>query len=223
MEFCREMLARIRGDPNFLTNILFTDEASFSTAGTFNRKNKHYWSSVNPYKKQVVKIQGRRSVNVWCGMIRNKLIGPIIYEGNLNGQTYLNLLQNDIEDLIDELPLLNYNNIIWHQDGAPAHNTIQVTQYLNNRYNLWIGRRGPILWPANSPDLSPLDLFLWGYLKNKIYYNRNHNVPQLIARIREEALMLNQNYSNFIYRSITHKLRDNLQKCFNNRGSWIEE
>ena len=217
------MLARIQEDPNFLTNILFTDEASFSTAGMFNRRNKHYWSSVNPHKKQVVKVQGRSTVSVWCGMIGNKVLGPIIIDGNLNGQTYLNMLQNEIEDLIDQQRLMNYHNIVWQQDGAPAHNTIQVTQYLNNRYDLWIGRRGPIHWPANSPDLAPPDLFLWGYLKNKIYYNRNHNVQELIARIREEVLMLNQNNSDFTYRSITHKLRSNLQKCLDNGGGWVKE
>lgn len=30
----------------------------------------------------------------------------------------------------------------------------------------WIGRGGPVLWPPRSPDLTHLDFFLWGYLKN---------------------------------------------------------
>ncbi|EZA51396.1 hypothetical protein X777_09665, partial [Ooceraea biroi] len=33
----------------------------------------------------------------------------------------------------------------------------------------WIGRGGRISWPARSPDLTPLDLFLWGHLKNEVY------------------------------------------------------
>ncbi|EZA62612.1 hypothetical protein X777_10243, partial [Ooceraea biroi] len=33
----------------------------------------------------------------------------------------------------------------------------------------WIGRGGRISWPARSPDLTPLDFFLWGHLKNEVY------------------------------------------------------
>lgn len=28
---------------------------------------------------------------------------------------------------------------------------------------------GPILWPARSPDIIPLDPLLWGYVKPKLY------------------------------------------------------
>ena len=45
--------------------------------------------------------------------------------------------------------------------------------------NKWIGNRGVIEWPARSPDLSPLDYFLWGMIKNKIFKRRFHNVDQL--------------------------------------------
>lgn len=33
----------------------------------------------------------------------------------------------------------------------------------------WIGRDGPINWPPRSPDISPLDFFLWGYVKDIVY------------------------------------------------------
>lgn len=221
-EFCQEMLIRIQDDPNFLPKIVFTDEATFTTAGMFNRKNKHFWATQNPQKKQVVKIQGRRSVNVWCAMYRNRVLGPIIFEGNMNGQKYLGLLQNDIENLLEELPVINYNQIIWQQDGAPAHNVVQVTEFLNNKYNLWIGRHGPIHWPPNSPDLSPLDLFLWGYLKNKIYYNRSHTLEELTQKIRTEIRELNQRNPQFILDAIRHKLKNNIRDCFNSGGSWVE-
>ena len=29
----------------------------------------------------------------------------------------------------------------------------------------WIGRGGPAAWPPRSPDINPLDFFLWGYVK----------------------------------------------------------
>ena len=30
-----------------------------------------------------------------------------------------------------------------------------------------ISLRGDVEWPARSPDLSPCDVFLWGYLKER--------------------------------------------------------
>ncbi|KAJ4429330.1 hypothetical protein ANN_26334 [Periplaneta americana] len=38
-----------------------------------------------------------------------------------------------------------------------------------SRSGRWIGRGGPVAWPAQSPDLTPLDFFLWGCMKEKVY------------------------------------------------------
>jgi len=62
-------------------------------------------------------------------------------------------------------------------DGAPPHSTNVITNYLNDRFaGRWIGRFGPIAWPLRSPDLSPNDFFIWGYLKSKMfkYSNSKH-------------------------------------------------
>lgn len=60
---------------------------------------------------------------------------------------------------------------IWYQqDGAPAHNTLAVRQYLDAQFpGRWIGRQGPISWPPRSPDLSPLDFALWGWMRHRFY------------------------------------------------------
>jgi len=59
-----------------------------------------------------------------------------------------------------------------------------VTDVLNKRFsNAWIGRGGPIPWPPRSPDLSPLDFFLWGYIKNIVYAEKIRNIQHLQERI----------------------------------------
>ena len=35
------------------------------------------------------------------------------------------------------------------------------------------------LWPPRSPDLTPSDYFVWGYLKEKIYHNKPQNIEDL--------------------------------------------
>ena len=69
------------------------------------------------------------------------------------------------------------------QDGAPPHFSCFATDVLNERFpDAWIGRGGPIPWPHRSADLSPLDIFLWGYIKN-IVFAEKMNIQHLQDRI----------------------------------------
>ncbi|CAF2265037.1 unnamed protein product [Rotaria magnacalcarata] len=48
-------------------------------------------------------------------------------------------------------------------DGAPPHFSIDVRRYLDDHFpRRWIVRGGSIRWAPRSPDLTPLDFFLWG-------------------------------------------------------------
>jgi hypothetical protein len=54
--------------------------------------------------------------------------------------------------------------IHFQQDGAPPHCLEEVREYLNTRFpDWWISQAKPIAWPLRSPDLVPLDFFLWGF------------------------------------------------------------
>lgn len=99
------------------------------------------------------------TVNVWVGLLGRNVIGPFFIDGKMNGDKYLELLQTEVGPAIDNVA---GENIVWfQQDGCPAHFTNTVTLYLNEVFpNCWIGRGGPINWPARSPDLSPNDFFL---------------------------------------------------------------
>ncbi|MGH9701722.1 MAG: hypothetical protein ACRD52_19985, partial [Candidatus Acidiferrales bacterium] len=207
-------------DPDLFQKILWTDEATFTTSGIFNRHNTHYWAVENPRKYKTIKFQGRSSIHVWCGIINNNILGPIFYNGTLNGQRYHQFLQNEIENFLDELPLEEYRNLIWQQDGAPPHAVRDVVQFLNQRHHEWIGRNGTISWPPNSPDLSLLDTFLWGHLKNVVYQQRNENIEEIMAKIVNEINRLNQ--ENDILIASSERLQRGYRSCFENNGGHIE-
>ena len=77
-------------------------------------------------------------------------------------------------------------NIIFQQDGAPPYWGLDVRRSLNATFqDRWIGRGGPIRWPPRSPDLTPLDFFLWGYVKDRVFVPPVNDLPDLRARIRE--------------------------------------
>lgn len=130
----------------------------------YNRHNVRTWSQINPKKFQTIRFQGRTSVIVWCEILSNKIIGPIFYNGALTGNRYLQFLQENIEDLLEDLPLAIYRKIIWQHNGAPPPAVRDVVGFLNNRYNQWIGRNETIGWPPNSPDLSILDGLSYGVI-----------------------------------------------------------
>jgi hypothetical protein len=97
---------------------------------------------VSPISNQ----QQRFSLNVWAGIFQNSLVGPFFIPNPLTGDAYLNFLQNELENFLDELPLQQRFSMWYMQDRA-------VVEYLNNRFpQRWIGRRGPFPWPARSMD-----------------------------------------------------------------------
>lgn len=193
IEFCEIMEARCLLDPSFKKNILFSDESTFFLNGTVNRQNCRYWSRENPHWMMEANTQYPRKVNVWAGIINNQIIGPYFFNETLNGERYLEFLNNFLVPTLKRLFPDNDNpdqidrNIWYQQDGAPPHFAVEVRAYLNEVFpNRWIGRRGAIEWPARSPDMTPLDYFLWGYLKSKVYVNRPNNIESLKIKIREE-------------------------------------
>lgn len=60
---------------------------------------------------------------------------------------------------------------MWLQlDGAHAYFSLAVRNYLNRKFSdKCIGRGGLINWPPRSLELTSMDFFFWGYIKNLVY------------------------------------------------------
>ncbi|KAJ8951697.1 hypothetical protein NQ318_012239 [Aromia moschata] len=73
-----------------------------------------------------------------------------------------------------------------------ALHAVTVRNWLNSEFNEhWIGRDGPILWPPRSPDLTILDFYLWGRLKQIVYREPLENdEEQLKTRIQNAVKSL---------------------------------
>jgi len=55
------------------------------------------------------------------------------------------------------------------QDGAPSHTARNTPTYLRRENVTFIK---PHLWPANSPDLNPVDCAAWSALQQVVYQRR---------------------------------------------------
>ncbi|GBL73407.1 hypothetical protein AVEN_159418-1 [Araneus ventricosus] len=47
----------------------------------------------------------------------------------------------------------------------------------------WIGRCAVMAWPPRSPDITPLDFYLWGYVKQYVYSESINDINHLKQRI----------------------------------------
>jgi len=69
--------------------------------------------------------------------------------------------------------------------------------------NRWIGRDGPTPWPPRSPDITLLDFFLWGYVKDKVFSTR---ITNLKARITEAFVTITEDILENTWREIDYRL-----------------
>lgn len=183
--FSQWSLQKIAQNGNFFENVVFTDEATFRNDSIVIRHNMHYYDNVNPHWTRERRSQHRWSLNVWCGIVSGYIIGPIFIRHRLTGNVYLHLLENEIQQQLNDLPENLRRNLWWQHDGAPPHFAANVREFLNDSYgNRWIGRGGPTAWPPRSPDLTPPDFFLWGYIKSKVYIEEPTTAQDMEERIR---------------------------------------
>ncbi|GFW23133.1 uncharacterized protein TNCV_3802331 [Trichonephila clavipes] len=107
----------------------------------------------------------------------------------------------------------NIKTRMWFQhDGAPAHFSADVRSALDTAYpGRWIGRGGPVNWPAHSPDLSCLDFFLWGYMKSLVYVSPVDSNEALFARIAVVAGDIREMPG--IFANVRHSLRRRCEAC----------
>lgn len=86
-----------------------------------------------------------------------------------------------------------HSDIWFQQDGATAHTSSKARAWLKSRFgNKVISHLTDFPWPARSPDLSPLDFFLWGYLKENVFRTKPNNIDTLKEAIREILSSIDQ-------------------------------
>ena len=212
MEFAEIMLEKMEEDEDFIDNIWWSDEATFKLNGHINRHNCVYWAEANPHViiEKDVNLPG---VTVWAALSSNGLIGPHFFDGTVNSENYLDLLETTLWPRIGNL------NCYFQHDGAPPHYALTVRKWLDQRFpEKWIGRRGPIEYPARSPDLTSLDFFLWGVLKDSVYRQKPRTIQELKHAIREAFVQIDTDTCRTVCRSVIERL----QACMEQNGAHFE-
>ncbi|GFW45343.1 putative transposable element [Trichonephila clavipes] len=159
--------------PDFHKRILFSDEAHFWLNGYVNKQNCRIWSEANPQVYVETPLHPKKTD---CLM---RFMGW----WNTSSKTM-------------KATTLQSMELWFQQDGATCHTARATIDLLKDTFgDRLISRFGPVNWPPRSCDLTPLDYFLWGFVKSLDYADKpqtldhlEDNILRVIADIRPQML-----------------------------------
>ncbi|GFU99193.1 putative DD41D transposase [Trichonephila clavipes] len=185
--------------PDFHKRILFSDEAHFWLNGYVNKQNCRIWSEANPQVYVETPLYPEK-LTVWCALWAGGIIGPYFFKNDeghnvtVNGDRYRAMITNFF--FIPELNNHDVQELWFQQDGATCHTARATIDLLKDTFgDRLISRFEPVNCPTRSCDLTPLDYFLWGYVKSLVYADKpqtldhlEDNIRRVIADIRPQML-----------------------------------
>ncbi|GBN50423.1 hypothetical protein AVEN_32484-1 [Araneus ventricosus] len=77
---------------------------------------------------------------------------------------------------------------------------------------------GCVEWPPRSPDLNPLDFFLWGYIKQRVYATPPPTLQELRNRITDACASV----SPAMLYNVQRELESHVQMCIVAEGHHFE-
>lgn len=213
---------RLAEDEHFYRKIVFSDEAHFHLAGYVNKQNCRIWGSENPHVIVEQPMHPQR-VTVWCGFWSGGIIGPFFFENDegatvtVNGDRYRAMLNEFLFPKIEE----NGMDDVWfQQDGATCHTANITIDLLRTVFeNRVISRNGDVNWPSRSCDLTPLDYYLWGAVKDKCYVNH----PETIEALKQEIEVAIHEIEAQTIENVLKNWVDRMGYCKASRGSYLND
>lgn len=199
VQFCRWFRQFLDND-DVLNKTFFSDEAWFHLSGYVNSQNYRHWSSDNPHEF-IEKPLHSIKTGVWCAMSRRRIIGPIFFHETINAERYW---KNLIVPFLDELTREERRHGYFQQDGAPPHTANVTLRRLNEVFPERVISTG--IWPPRSPDLSALDFYLWGAVKEAVYKKKPRNLEELQNEISEHIRNISERELNSVFDSMRKRV-----------------
>ena len=130
-----------------------------------------------------------KKCTVWCAFNESHgVIGPYWFESTVDSHRYLEVALKPFWRALGRKRGLDRDEQWFQQDGATAHTSQETREWLGEHFGQQIvSWKTPIIWSPHSPDLSPLDFFLWGYLKDRVYREKPATIADLKEAIEAEV------------------------------------
>lgn len=209
-----------------LDRVWFSDEAHFWLTGHVNSQNAVHWGTEKPDEVLTAPLHSEK-VTVWMAMRRGGgVIGPFFFEDEngdvvtVNQERYVQQALVPFWEKLGEKVGADRREEWFQQDGATPHTAQKSLQWLKEKFDKrLISLKTDVEWSPNSPDLSPLDFFLWGYMKDRVYAHKPRSTHELKEAIRSEARQIPQ---QMIDNAVTHLETVRLPMVLRRKGSHLE-
>ena len=206
-----------------LRRVWFSDESIFTLNKRVNAQNDRVYGrhpearrrQVTPERIEAAsRSQGDRVMVGGCVSAMGKTSLVFIDSCvRLNQHSYRQILEKHYFPDIREICGSNWT---FQQDGAPCHTAHSVVEFLEQACPAFIK---PDAWPPKSPDLSPLDFFVWSELERQVYRG------QRISTIQELKARLTACWNELSQRQLVRAVAavpKRLQACVAARGARFE-
>jgi len=186
LEFCK----LLNGSHKLCRYILFTDEAQFNLDSVNNTRNFHVWVDENHHATR--KATFSYVLVSMCGVQFWTISWLVLssWQVVLQERHTSDFCRRNCPDVWRMcLWILNKRGCMHFQhDRAPPLSSREVSNFLNYRFpGRWMGHDGPHNWPVRSPDLSPLDYCVWGWMKELVYSVKVVTWHALLGHILDAA------------------------------------
>ena len=158
-------------------------------------------------------------VTVWCGFWYGSIIGPFLIENKqcatvtVNGKRYHAMLNEFLFPKIEEDDM---NDIWFQQDGATCHTAnVTIDLFCTVFENRIINRNSDVNLLPRSYDLTSLDYFFWGAVKDKYYAN----LPETIEALKHEMEVAIRGIEAQTIENVLTNWVDRMEYCKASRGS----
>ena len=172
--------------------IIFSDEAHFDLGGYVNKQNCPIWDTENPHA-YIEKLTHPKRVTVWCRFWSRGIIGSFFFVNEqgeaviVNVDHYRAMLNEFLFTKIEEDDI---GNIWFQQHDAMCHIAETTLDVLHPVFeDRIISRRADLVLPPRSCDLTLVDYYLWGAVKDKCYADKPETIDALKDNIREIQLV----------------------------------
>ena len=96
-----------------------------------NLRNSHVWDNENLHAQHAHGFQQHFGINVWAGMVDDRLTGPYLLPARLTSHSYLTFPQEVLGELLEEESLDIRRRLCFQHDGAPTHFAGAVRDHLS--------------------------------------------------------------------------------------------
>jgi hypothetical protein len=115
----------------------------------------------------------------------------------------------------------NFNNLWIRTKGYTTSQTASIPRSsLPWTYRNWEREKDALLpmVPPRSPDLTPTDYFLWGYLKQLVY----SNCPQTIEDLKQNIEVAISSVSQIYLKKVVRNMGTRLNTCYAENGGHFQ-